>query len=258
VAQRAAAAAGELLLDRFGGPAQGVERKSSRTDMVSDADRDAEAMIEEILSAERPDDGLLAEEGSASEAVSGRRWVVDPLDGTTNFLYGIPGWAVSIALEDGDGGAVGVVFDPVRGETYTAIREGGATLNGEPIEVSGEQRLDTALVATGFSYEAAERSTQAAVLAEVLPRVRDIRRFGAAALDVCWVAAGRVDAYYERGLKHWDWAAASLIASEAGAELRWLDGEPLGLVAGPPRLVEDLHQIVSAGDESQADPGSKR
>ncbi len=258
MAQRAAAAAGELLLDRFGGPAQGVERKSSRTDMVSDADRDAEAMIEEILSAERPDDGLLAEEGSASEAVSGRRWVVDPLDGTTNFLYGIPGWAVSIALEDGDGGAVGVVFDPVRGETYTAIREGGATLNGEPIEVSGEQRLDTALVATGFSYEAAERSTQAAVLAEVLPRVRDIRRFGAAALDVCWVAAGRVDAYYERGLKHWDWAAASLIASEAGAELRWLDGEPLGLVAGPPRLVEDLHQIVSAGDESQADPGSKR
>ncbi len=244
MAQRAAAAAGELLLERFGGPARGVERKSSRTDLVSDADRDAEAAIEEILSAERPDDGLLAEEGSSREAVSGRRWVVDPLDGTTNFLYGIPAWAVSIALEDADGSALGVVADPVRGETFTAIRGRGAACNGEPIEVTGEERLDTALVATGFSYEAQERQAQAALLAEVLPRVRDIRRVGAAALDLCWVATGRLDAYYERGLKHWDWAAASLLVAEAGGRLRWLEGEPRGLVAGSPMVVDGLLELV--------------
>jgi myo-inositol-1(or 4)-monophosphatase len=244
VAQRAAAVAGELLLERFRGPARGVERKSSRTDLVSDADRDAEAAIEEILSAERPDDGLLAEEGSSTEAVSGRRWVVDPLDGTTNFLYGIPAWAVSIALEDTDGSALGLVLDPVRGETFTAIRGRGAACNGDPIRVSGEERLDTALVATGFSYGTQERSAQAAVLAEVIPRVRDIRRVGAAALDLCWVAAGRLDGYYERGLKHWDWAAASLLVAEAGGELRWLEGEPRGLVAGSPRVVEGLLELV--------------
>ncbi len=244
MARRAAAAAGELLVERFGGPARGVERKSSRTDMVSDADRDAEAVIEEILSAERPDDGLLAEEGSGGHGASGRRWVVDPLDGTTNYLYGIPAWCVSIALEDADGGALGVVLDPVRDETFAAIRGRGATCNGEPIAVSGEERLDTALVATGFSYEAAHRSSQAAVLAGVLPRVRDVRRVGAAALDLCWVAAGRLDAYYERGLKHWDWAASSLIVAEAGGELRWLENEPRGLVAGPPALVEDLLGLV--------------
>lgn len=234
-----------------------MERKSTRTDLVSDADRDAEAAIEQILSSERPEDGLLAEEGAQSQAASGRRWVVDPLDGTTNFLYGIPSWAVSIALEDGDGGALGVVFDPVRDETFTAIRGRGATLNGEPIEVSGEDSLDTALVATGFSYDSARRSAQAAVLAHVLPRVRDIRRIGAAALDLCWVAAGRLDAYYERGLQHWDWAAASLIVAESGGELRWLEGEPRGLTAGTPGVVEDLRRIVAEGDDSRPADGSK-
>jgi len=257
VAQRAAAVAGALLLERFGGPARGVTRKSSRTDLVSDADRDAEAAIEEILSSERPEDGLLAEEGSGRHGVSGRRWVVDPLDGTTNFLYGIPAWCVSIALEDADGGALGVVLDPVRRETFAALRGRGATRNGEPIRVSGEERLATALVGTGFSYEAAERSAQAAVLAGVLPRVRDVRRAGAAALDLSWVAAGRLDAYYERGLKHWDWAAASLIVSEAGGELRWLEGEPRGLVAGTPGVVEALHTLANGGDDFDASPGSK-
>lgn len=245
MAHRAAAAAGDLLLERFGGPARGVERKSSRTDMVSDADRDAEAVIAEILSAERPDDGLVAEEGSHSQAVSGRRWVVDPLDGTTNFLYGIPAWAVSVALEDASGSLVGVVFDPVRGETFAAVRGEGATRNGEPVAVGGGDRLDTALVGTGFSYDAGERSAQAEVLARLLPRVRDVRRVGAAALDLCWVAAGRFDGYYERGLKPWDWAAASLIVTEAGGELRWLDGDPVGLVAATPGVVEQLHRIVN-------------
>ncbi len=142
-----------------------------------------------------------------------------------------------------------MVLDPVRGEVFTAIRGRGASLNGESIAVSGEEHLETALVATGFSYEAAQRSTQAAVLAEVLPRVRDMRRVGAAALDLCWVAAGRLDAYYERGLKPWDWAAASLIVAEAGGELRWLEGEPRGLVAGTPGVVEELNRIVAASDK---------
>ena len=208
--------------------------------MVSDADRDAEAAIEEILLAARPEDGLLAEEGAHSEAASGRRWVVDPLDGTTNFLYGIPAWAVSIALEDGEGNALGVVFDPLRDEMFAAVRGQGARLNGAAIQVSGAARLDTALVATGFSYEAAERAAQAEVLARVLPAVRDVRRVGAAALDLCWVAAGRLDGYYERGLKPWDWAAASLLVTEAGGELRTLAGPRAGLVAATPLVIEDL------------------
>ena len=217
-----------------------MERKSTRTDMVSDADRDAEAAIQQILLDERPDDGLLGEEGSHADAASGRRWVVDPLDGTTNFLYGVPAWAVSIALEDASGSAVGVVFDPLREELFAAVRGEGARLNGVAIEVSGADRLDTALVATGFSYEASERAEQAAVLVRVLPVVRDVRRVGAAALDLSWVAAGRLDGYYERGLKPWDWAAASLLVAEAGGELRRLEGDRPGLVAATPLVVEDL------------------
>lgn len=240
----AARVAGDLLLERFGGPAQGVERKSSRTDLVSDADRDAETAIEEILLGARPDDGLLAEEGAHSEASSGRRWVVDPLDGTTNFLYGIPAWAVSIALEDANGAAVGVVLDPVRGEAFSAVRGGGARLGDVELRIDPCERLDTALVATGFGYDAARRAEQAQLLASVLPRVRDIRRAGAAALDLCSVAAGRVDAYYERGLSPWDWAAGSLIAAEAGAVVRRREGDPAGLVAAPPALVDELVELV--------------
>jgi myo-inositol-1(or 4)-monophosphatase len=248
LALEAARVAGALLLERFGGPAQGVERKSSRTDMVSDADREAETAIEGVLLDARPGDGLLAEEGARSEASSGRRWVVDPLDGTTNYLYGIPAWSVSIALEDGDGGAVGVVHDPVRGETFTAVRGQGAELNGHPLRLAAADRLDTALLATGFGYDPGNRAVQAQVLTTVLPRVRDIRRAGAASLDLCSVAAGRVDAYYERGLSPWDWAAASLIAAEAGASVRRLEGEPTGLVAGPPELIDELLELVAAAE----------
>jgi myo-inositol-1(or 4)-monophosphatase len=239
-----ARAAGDVLLERFGAPAQGLERKSSRTDMVSDADRDAEGTIERILREERPDDGLLAEEGASSEDRSGRRWVVDPLDGTTNFLYGFPAWCVSVALEDTDGGAVGVVRDPARGESFAAARGLGAKLNGAPIEVSGAERLGSALIATGFGYDAERRRAQAERLVQVLPNVRDIRRAGAAALDLCWVAAGRLDGYYERGLKPWDWAAGRVIVTEAGGELRTLDGDPAGLVAASPGIVDELCGLV--------------
>ena len=212
--------------------------------MVSDADRDAETAIEQVLLGERPDDALIAEEGAHREGVSGRRWVIDPLDGTTNFLYGFPAWAVSVALEDEDGGAAGVVHDPVRGETFTAARGLGARLNGEPIRVSVPEKLGAALVATGFGYDADRRRTQAELLVRVLPEVRDIRRAGAAALDLCWVAAGRLDGYYERGLKPWDWAAGSILVTEAGGALRDLGGEPSGLVAAGPGIVEELLALV--------------
>ena len=245
MAARAARAAGDLLLERYGGPARGLGRKSSRTDMVSDADRDAEGAIEAMLLGERPDDGLLAEEGAESEGASGRRWVVDPLDGTTNFLYGIPAWAVSVALEDAEGGAVGVVHDPVRGETFAAARGLGARLGGDPIEVSECERLESALVATGFGYEADRRRAQAELLVSVLPRVRDIRRAGAAAHDLAWLSAGRLDGYYERGLKPWDWAAGRLIVSEAGGAVRELGGEPAGLVAAAPALLDELFSLVA-------------
>ena len=212
--------------------------------MVSDADRDAETSIRELLAVERPDDGMLGEEGSNTDARSGRRWVVDPLDGTTNYLYRFPAWAVSIALEDAEGAAVGVVHDPLRGETFTAIRGAGARCDGEAISVSGAASLPASLIGTGFGYDTERRAEQARVLLDVLPAVRDVRRAGAAALDLCMVACGRLDGYYERGLHAWDWAAGSLIAREAGATVRPLAGEPFGLLVASPAIAGDLAALV--------------
>ena len=233
-------------MERFGGPARGLEVKSSATDMVSDADREAEAAISELLRRERPDDALVAEEGSGEGGSSGRRWVVDPLDGTTNYLYGHPQWCVSVALEDAEGGLAGVVYDPPRDETFRAARGEGAELNAAAIRVRDHDDLSTALVATGFGYDPERRAAQAEVLRRVLPRIRDIRRAGAAALDLAWLAAGRLDGYYERGLNPWDWAAGSLLVIEAGGRVEPLLGEPFGLVAGGPRLVEPLRELVEA------------
>lgn len=239
--------AGALLLERFRRPARGLAAKSSETDPVSDADRAAEALIERELRRERPTDGLLAEEGAAAEAAGGRRWIVDPLDGTVNFLYGQAAWCVSVALEDERGLLAGVVHDPARGETFRALRGGGAELNGEPIAVREEDRLGTALVGTGFGYAAERRASQAELLLRVLPRVRDIRRGGSAALDLAWVAAGRLDGYYERGLKTWDWAAGRLLVEEAGGAVARLEGEPLGLAAASPALLPQLVELVDGG-----------
>jgi len=245
LAERAARLAGDLLMERFGGPARGVAVKSSSTDMVSDADREAEEAIVALLARERPDDALVAEEGAREGGSSGRRWVVDPLDGTTNYLYGFPAWCVSVALEDAGGGLAGVVHDPWRGETFRAARGAGAQLNGEPIHVRDHDDLSTALVATGFGYDPQWRGTQADVLRRVIPRVRDIRRAGAAALDLAWVAAGRLDAYYERGLNPWDWAAGVQLVREAGGRVEPLEGEPFGVAAGPSALVEPLRRLVA-------------
>jgi myo-inositol-1(or 4)-monophosphatase len=247
LAERAARAAGEVLMGYYGRAPEGLGSKSSDTDMVSDADREAERAIRELLSVERPDDGLVAEEGSRVQADSGRRWIVDPLDGTINFLYELPAWAVSVALEDASGLAVGVVHSPVLGETYCAVRGGGAWLaeNGRQLAVSGCDRLERAMVATGFSYEPARRAEQAAAVARLLPLARDIRRAGAAALDLAWTAAGRLDAFYESGLNPWDWAAGRLLVEEAGGVTGWLEGEPPVLMAAAtPGLLEELRPLV--------------
>jgi myo-inositol-1(or 4)-monophosphatase len=250
LADRAARAAGDVLMGFYGRPAEGVATKSSATDLVSDADRTAERTIRELLEAERPDDGLVAEEGSRARGDSGRRWVVDPLDGTINFLYGFPFWGVSVALEDADGLLLGVIHAPVYRETFHAVRGEGAFLLGEEertqLRVREPRPLDQSLVSTGFSYEPARRAEQAKVLAELLPRARDIRRAGAAALDLAWLAAGRVDAFFERGLQHWDWAAGRLLVEEAGGAVTWLDdGWPGMLAASTEELVAELLPLVS-------------
>jgi myo-inositol-1(or 4)-monophosphatase len=246
VALEAARRAGDELRARFGHRQHGVRAKSGPTDLVSDADLAAEAAIRSVLRSRRPDDAILAEEGGAT-AGGALRWVVDPLDGTINFLFGVPAWAVSVACEDADGGLAGVVLDPMRGECFAATRSGAATLDGEPIQPRPPGELANALVATGFSYDAAVRVRQAEVVTRLLPRVRDIRRMGAAALDLCWTACGRFDAYYERGLKPWDLAAGSLVAARAGLEVRSLEqaGEdPSGVVVTRAELLKDLLELV--------------
>lgn len=245
LAERAARAAGEVLLSYYGRAPEGLDSKTSATDPVSDADREAERVILELLSAERPGDGLIAEEGSRIEGEDGRRWIVDPLDGTVNFLYGLRAWGVSIALEDPEGLAAGVVFNPVSGECFAAERGKGATLSGRPIHVTDCRTLDRAMVGTGFSYESERRAEQAEILVRLLPRIRDLRRAGAAALDLAYVAAGRTDAFYERGLMPWDEAAGRLLVHEAGGVTADLEGEPHGVVAAAtPELLEELLPLV--------------
>jgi fructose-1,6-bisphosphatase/inositol monophosphatase family enzyme len=216
--------------------------------MVSDADRAAEEAISALLRAERPDDGLLGEEGLSSDGSSGRRWVVDPLDGTTNYLYRYRAWCVSVALEDSDGsGLVGVVHDPLAGETFRAVRGEGAFLDGHaaPLRVRDNGELGRALVATGFGYDPEVRAGQADLLRRVLPRVRDVRRAGAAALDLCHVAAGRLDGYFERGLKRWDLAAGALIVQEAGGVVRPVVGGREGIAAAGPSLIDELVDLTA-------------
>ena len=249
IAVETAEAAGRLLLERFRAPARGVERKSSTTDMVSDADRDAEALIRERLRGVRQYDAIVGEEGGEEGGSSGLRWVIDPLDGTTNFLFGIPQWGVSIACEDEAGGLAGVVYSPCHDELFTATRGGGAFVGDERLAVSSKTDLADALIVTGFSYLPEERAAEAAVVERVLPRVRDIRRPGAASLDIAWTAAGRFDGYYEVPTHHWDWAAGVVIAREAGAvisELSAVGASGPGLVVAGPGLHDALRALVES------------
>lgn len=234
-------------MSRFGRVAQGVHTKSTPTDPASEADLAAESAIREVLGRLRPQDAILGEEGGAT-GEGELRWLVDPLDGTVNFLFGIPALVVSVACEDESGTLAGIVLDPIRDECFAATRSGPATLNG--VEFTGSRRGDlaTAMVATGFGYDSALRARQAAVIARVLPRARDIRRFGSAAMDLSWCACGRWDAYYERGVNAWDVAAGALIAARAGLEVRDLSAtaeDPAGLVVAPAGIVEELWELVT-------------
>lgn len=252
VALRAAAAAVELIHTRR--PTSfGVVAKSTATDLVTEMDTASEALIRSTITARRPGDTIVGEEGGEQAASvegtarTGVTWYVDPIDGTTNYVYDHPGYNVSIAAAVAGRTLVGVVADPTHARTYSAVRGGGARCNEVPLVLGAPAELDRALVATGFAYDASRRGRQGRVVAELLPRVRDIRRMGAAAMDLCSVAAGRVDAYYEAGLAIWDFAAGALIAEEAGIRVGSLDGGPArpeSVLAAHPELFEPLRELL--------------
>jgi myo-inositol-1(or 4)-monophosphatase len=248
IAEAVAREAGRQLREAFAGPLVNVTAKSSPTDLVSEADHAAERLIRERLASARPGDGFLGEEGGDAAGTTGLRWVVDPLDGTINFLFGIPQWAVSIACEDERGTVIGVIYDPMRDELWTAERDGPALLDGREIHGSTRDDLATAMVATGFGYDAEVRRLQARVVAELLPQVRDIRRLGSAALDLAWTAAGRYDAYYERGLNAWDLAAGVLLCRRAGLQCREMPATPpagTGVLVAPDALIDALERMIA-------------
>jgi myo-inositol-1(or 4)-monophosphatase len=276
VAVEAARAAGAELLPRWRRPLE-VGTKSTPTDPVTEADLGAERAIREVLGDRRPSDAILGEEGGETPGAGGPaespltfseendndsdshyrllanrkgalRWIVDPLDGTVNYLYGWPTFAVSIAVEDADGGIAGVVLDPVRDELFSATRSGPPLRNGEVVSASGCESLDRALVGTGFGYEPAVRELQARVAARVIPLARDIRRAGVAALDMCACASGSLDAYYERGVKPWDIAAGTLMCQRAGLVVRTLEATdrlPSGVIVASPALIDELWALVA-------------
>jgi myo-inositol-1(or 4)-monophosphatase len=249
VAVEAARRAGQVLVEYFRRPARGLDTKTTPTDLVSDADKNAEELIRTILAARRPNDGIVGEEGVDASGTSGIDWIVDPLDGTVNFLYGRAQWCVSIAAEDAEGAVIGVIHDPNGDETFTAIRGGGALLGGTPIRVSACEELSKALIGTGFAYAAEVRRAQAEVVARLLPRVRDVRRAGSAALDLAALACGRLDGFYESAMERWDRSAGVLIASEAGAVVTDLEapaGMSTGVVGANPALHPALEALVTA------------
>lgn len=250
-AERAARAAGALLLERFAAGADAIGEifvKSTATDLVSEADMAAEAAIRAILAEERPADAVMGEEGDDTPGTSGRRWIVDPLDGTINYLYGLPAWCVSVACE----GLAGVVLDPLADELFASPVAPGepATCNGRPLVGSGRAELGQSLIGTGFGYDREVRELQAPVVAGLLPEVRDIRRAGAAALDLAWCAAGRLDAYYEWGVKPWDVAAGLLLCTASGLQVHGLPGGgamPPGVLVAPPGIADALLARVRGG-----------
>jgi myo-inositol-1(or 4)-monophosphatase len=234
-----------------------VDTKSTATDVVTAADRAVERQVVTALRQLRPQDTVLGEEYGPAGGIAdtaepgGVRWVVDPIDGTVNYLYGLPQYAVSLAAAVDGAVVAGVVRNPATGDEWTATRGGGAFRDGRRLRGSDTSRLSQALVGTGFGYDPARRRHQAAVLARLLPEVRDIRRFGAAALDLCLAAEGALDAYFEKGLNPWDHAAGGLVAEEAGLVVAGLDGAPPGLdlvIAAPPALFPALHDRLSAFD----------
>ena len=246
LAVRVARAAARELLYRYGGELD-VVLKSSATDPVSDADKASEQLLRRMIGEARPDDGMLGEEGTDESGTSGLTWVFDPLDGTVNYLYQLDNFSVSVAVDDADGALVGVVLDPVRDTLFTAVRGRGAWRNGHRLRVAAAVPAAHALLGTGFGYDPARRARQGALIARVLPQVRDIRRIGSAALDLCMVASGSLNAYYEEGVNRWDVAAGGLVAAEAGAVVSTFRplGVPTGALAAAPALHEELSGLLS-------------
>jgi len=244
LAESIALKAGSLLVNR---PSKfDLDEKSGVFDFATQMDHESEKLIVGAILAARPDDGLIGEEGANRESKSGVTWVIDPIDGTVNYLYDIPGWCISIAAKDRDGGLAGVVYSPATQSLWKAHRGGGAFLNGNPIKCNDPVALNRALVGSGFAYDLEKRKIQAALIARLLPEIRDLRRLGACAVDMCHVASGSLDAYFEAGVNEWDYAAAGLIATEAGAMISidkgiWNGEKNMVIVAGPA-----LHPALSA------------
>ena len=251
LAVRAAREAGAELMRRYGF-IQGLSSKSSVTDPVSDADRAAERVVVDLINERRPQDGLLGEEGAARETESGITWVIDPLDGTVNYLYQLDNFSVSVAAEDEDGAVVGVVYDPTRDVIYSAARGRGAHRGSEQLHCAPDVPAAEALLATGFGYDPERRRRQGALIGRVLPQIRDVRRIGSAALDLSWLAAGMVNAYYEEGVNLWDVSAGGLIATEAGARVTVFTplGLPYGILAAPAGLHAELSDRITASAEA--------
>ena len=243
LARTVAQAAGQLLMQR---PAHfDLTEKSVAIDFATQMDEKAEAMIVEGILAARPDDGIIGEEGASRESKSGVTWVIDPVDGTVNYFYGLPGWAVSIAAKDENGTLVGVVHSPTVNSTWHASKGGGAFLNNVKIACNNPVELNRALLSSGFAYDVKNRIEQLKIVNVLLPQIRDLRRIGSAAADICHVATGMVDGYFETGLYEWDLAAAELIAREAGATVTTRPWHGLNLtVAAGPHLFEALNAQI--------------
>lgn len=248
-----------MLRERFAGPPEGVSTKSTPTDLVSDADRLSEKLLMDLISAARPDDGFVTEESAGRKSDSGTSWVLDPLDGTVNYLFRIPWWCVSVAVEDEGGTVAGAIYNPNMDEMFTASRGGGAHLNGSPIKVSDRREIEKALIGTGFSYDRDARAEQAEIVKRVLPRARDVRRLGSAALDLAHLACGRLDGFYEAPLEKWDSAAGLLMVTEAGGTVTHLpgpggrEGERLsdGVIASGTNIHNSLVELV-LGQEAES------
>ena len=246
LALQVARPAAELASSMRGRGVDQVATKSTDTDIVTAADQAVERQVRAAFAEARPGDVVLGEEfgGGAPAGRSAVRWILDPIDGTVNYLYDIPQYAVSLAAEVDGRVVAGVVLNAATGEEWTATLGGGAHLAGRRLTGSVQTRLGQALVGTGFGYDAARRAHQARVVAGLITEVRDIRRFGSAALDLCLAATGRIDAYFEKGLQEWDLAAGGLIATEAGLLVTGLEGAAPGadlVLAAPPALHEALH-----------------
>lgn len=253
LARSVATQAAELVARRRSEGVAVADRKTSSVDVVTHADRESEQLIRRLLAEARPEDGFLGEESGAERGTSGLTWVVDPIDGTVNYLYGIPHYAVSVAVVEGEPepsswkALAGAVVNLGAGETYTGTLGGGSHLNGQPLRVAREVDLSEALIATGFAYLQELRVEQGRVIAGLLPQVRDIRRMGTASLDLCMVASGRMNAYFERSLNPWDHAAGALIAREAGATVKGRGAEAEGkdfILAAEPAVAQKLEAIL--------------